>query len=65
MLDTLIYLVLIVLMLTIGMNLGVNDSIVSNLGLIGFNCMIISLCEMCIRDSNHIVHIIICKTFLI
>ena len=46
MLDTLIYLVLIVLMLTIGMNLGVNDSIVSNLGLIGFNCMIISLCAI-------------------
>jgi uncharacterized membrane protein YbjE (DUF340 family) len=46
MLDTLIYLVLIVLMLTIGMNLGVNESIVSNLGSIGFNCMIISLCAI-------------------
>jgi uncharacterized membrane protein YbjE (DUF340 family) len=44
--DALIYLVLIVLMLTIGMNLGVNESVVSNLSSIGFNCLIISLCAI-------------------
>lgn len=34
---------LVVLMLTIGMKIGINKAIMSNLGIIGFNCMIIAL----------------------
>lgn len=37
---------LIVLMLTIGMNIGINDSIMKNLGNIGINCAFISLCAI-------------------
>ena len=35
---------LIILMITIGMNIGINDSVMQNLGSIGVNCAIISLC---------------------
>ena len=41
--DIITTIMLIVLMLTIGMNIGVNDSVISNLNLIGFNCIVISL----------------------
>lgn len=34
---------LMALMLTIGCNIGINDSIMSNLGMIGFNCAVVSL----------------------
>jgi uncharacterized membrane protein YbjE (DUF340 family) len=44
--DSLINLALIVLMLTVGANLGVSDSILSSLVSIGFNCLIISFCAI-------------------
>ena len=37
---------LVLLMLTIGTSVGINDSIMLNLGLIGFNCVVISLSAM-------------------
>lgn len=45
-LDSLINLALIVLLLTVGMNLGGSETILSSLGSIGLNCLIISLCAM-------------------
>lgn len=41
--DGIINAALVVLMLTIGMNIGVNDSVMSNLDSIGLNCIVISL----------------------
>ncbi len=41
--DSIINVALIVLMLTIGMNIGINDSVMLNLKTIGLNCAIISL----------------------
>lgn len=41
--DLIINISLIVLMLTIGMNIGINDSVMLNLGTIGFNCAIIAI----------------------
>lgn len=41
--DLLVNIALVGLMLTIGANIGINDSIMSNLGTIGLNCMIIAL----------------------
>ncbi len=41
--DDIINIVLVVLMLTIGMNIGINDSVMSNLDFIGLNCLVISL----------------------
>lgn len=41
--DTIINVALIVLMLTIGLHIGINDSVMSNLYFIGFNCIVISL----------------------
>lgn len=41
--DILINIALIVLMLTIGMNIGTNDSVMNNLGRIGVNCVVIAL----------------------
>ncbi|NLA27878.1 MAG: lysine exporter LysO family protein [Firmicutes bacterium] len=45
-LESLINLALIVLLLTVGMNLGGSKSILSSLGSIGLNCLIISFCAM-------------------
>ncbi|MEG0391896.1 MAG: lysine exporter LysO family protein [Anaerovoracaceae bacterium] len=42
MVDQVINVVLVILMLTIGLNIGINDSVMSNLGVIGLNCVIIS-----------------------
>ncbi len=41
--DLVINCALILLMLTIGMNIGINDNVMNNLGIIGFNCVVISL----------------------
>lgn len=41
--DFIINVTLVVLMLTIGMNIGVNNSIMSKLGMIGLNCLVIAL----------------------
>lgn len=41
--DWIINIALIVLMLTIGMNIGINDSVMLNLPTIGLNCVVISL----------------------
>lgn len=41
--DLIINVALIVLMLTIGMNIGINDSVMLNLPTIGLNCVVISL----------------------
>jgi len=41
--DLIINIALVVLMLTIGVNIGINDSVMLNLGNIGFNCIVISL----------------------
>jgi len=41
--DRVVNFALIVLMLTIGMNIGINDSVMLNLGTIGLNCIFISL----------------------
>ncbi len=41
--DSVINAVLVVLMLTIGANIGSNDSVMSNIHLIGFHCVVISL----------------------
>lgn len=41
--DGVINVALVVLMLTIGMNIGINDSVMSNLDSIGLNCLVISL----------------------
>ena len=44
--DWIINIALVVLMLTIGINIGINDSVMLNLGTIGFNCIVISLCAI-------------------
>lgn len=44
--DGTINIALVALMLTIGMNIGINDSIISNLDSIGLNCLMISLCAI-------------------
>ncbi|PAB60347.1 lysine exporter LysO family protein [Anaeromicrobium sediminis] len=44
--DGIINIALVVLMLTIGMNIGINDSVISNLDSIGLNCIVISLCAI-------------------
>ncbi len=44
--DIIINIALIVLMLTIGLSIGINNSVMSNLHSIGFNCLIISLCAI-------------------
>ncbi len=41
--DWIINIALIVLMITIGMNIGINDSVMLNLPVIGLNCVVISL----------------------
>lgn len=41
--DGIVNFALIVLMLTIGMNVGINQTVIMNLGTIGLNCLIISL----------------------
>ena len=41
--DWIINVALIVLMLTIGMNIGINDSVMLNLGTIGINCAVIAI----------------------
>lgn len=41
--DLIINVALIVLMLTIGLNIGINSSVMQNLNIIGLNCMFISL----------------------
>lgn len=41
--DSITNIALVILMMTIGANIGANDSIMSNLTIIGFNCIIISL----------------------
>lgn len=45
-LDSLMNLALIVLMLTVGMGLGARKEILSGLGSIGLNCLIVSLCAI-------------------
>lgn len=45
-LESLINLALIILLLTVGMNLGGSKSILSSLGSIGLNCLFISFCAM-------------------
>ena len=44
--DGIINIALVVLMLTIGMNIGINDSVMSNLDSIGLNCLGIALCAI-------------------
>ncbi|MBW9159428.1 lysine exporter LysO family protein [Clostridium tagluense] len=44
--DWIINIALIVLMLTIGMNIGINDSVMLNLGTIGINCAVIAISAM-------------------
>lgn len=44
--DLVINVALVVLMLTIGMNIGINNSVMLNLQTIGLNCMVISLSSM-------------------
>jgi len=44
--DGVINIALVVLMLTIGMNIGTSDSVMSNLDSIGLNCLVISLCAI-------------------
>lgn len=44
--DWIINIALVVLMLTIGANIGINDSVMSNLDSIGLNCLAISLCAI-------------------
>lgn len=41
--DWVINIALVVLMLTIGMNIGINDSVMLNLPVIGLNCVVISI----------------------
>jgi uncharacterized membrane protein YbjE (DUF340 family) len=41
--DTITNIALVLLMLTIGANVGINDTIMSNLPIIGLNCVVISL----------------------
>lgn len=41
--DWVINIALIVLMLTIGMNIGINDSVMLNWGTIGINCAVIAI----------------------
>lgn len=44
--DLIINIALVVLMMTIGINIGINDSVMSNLDTIGLNCVAISLCAI-------------------
>lgn len=44
--DKVINIALIVLMLTIGLNIGINNSVMLNLHSIGFNCLLIALCAI-------------------
>ncbi len=44
--DKVINVALVLLMLTIGLNIGINDSVMLNLHSIGFNCLIIALCAI-------------------
>ncbi|WP_287822340.1 lysine exporter LysO family protein [Clostridium sp.] len=44
--DKVINVALVLLMLTIGLNIGINDSVMLNLQSIGFNCLIIALCAI-------------------
>jgi uncharacterized membrane protein YbjE (DUF340 family) len=44
--DGIINIALVVLMMTIGMNIGINDSVMSNLDSIGLNCLVICLCTI-------------------
>lgn len=44
--DLVINVALVVLMLTIGFQIGTNDSVVSNIPSIGFHCVVISLCAI-------------------
>ncbi|MGL4484160.1 MAG: lysine exporter LysO family protein [Anaerovoracaceae bacterium] len=44
--DWVVNIALVVLMLTIGMNVGVNDEVISNLASIGINCAVIALCAI-------------------
>lgn len=44
--DKVINAALVLLMLTIGLNIGINDSVMLNLHSIGFNCLIIALCAI-------------------
>lgn len=44
--DEIINIALVVLMMTIGMNIGINDSVMSNLDSIGLNCLVLSLCAI-------------------
>lgn len=44
--DSIINVALVVLMLTIGSHIGINDSVMSNLPSIGFHCVVISLCAI-------------------
>lgn len=41
--DAIVNIALVLLMLTIGMNIGINDSVMSSLAVIGFNCAVIAL----------------------
>ena len=52
---------LILLMLTIGANIGINNSVISNLSKIGFNCMFISLSAIIF---SIIITFVLEKTFL-
>ncbi len=45
-LESLINLALVILMLTVGATLGASDSVLANLGSIGLNCLIITLCTI-------------------
>jgi len=44
--DGVINTALVVLMLTIGMNIGMNESVISNMDSIGLNCFVIALCAI-------------------
>lgn len=44
--DSIINTALVVLMLTIGMNIGMNKSVISNMDSIGLNCFVIALCAI-------------------
>jgi uncharacterized membrane protein YbjE (DUF340 family) len=44
--DIIINIALVALMLTIGSHIGINDSVMSNLPSIGFQCVVISLCAI-------------------
>jgi len=60
-LDWIINIALIVLMLSIGMNIGINDSVILNLVTIGFNCMIIAISAIAL---SVVLVVVLEKTFL-